>query len=107
MKRVRLLSCVAMLALPVPALAQTTCPAAPAADHDGQKDFDWEIGSWATHLKRLKSPLSGSTEWVEYEGTSDVKPVMDGRANLVELKVAGPAGRIEGAALRLYNPQAR
>jgi hypothetical protein len=102
--------CAALLALPVPALAQpvpTLCPAAPAADHDGQKDFDWEIGTWTTHLKRLKSPLSGSTEWVEYEGTSDVSPVMDGRANLVELKVAGPAGPIEGAALRLYNPQAR
>ena len=32
---------------------------------------------------------------------------MGGRANLVELKVEGPAGRIEGASLRLYNPHAR
>ena len=31
--------------------------------------------------------------------------VLDGRANLVELKVSGPAGRIEGLSLRLYNPQ--
>lgn len=97
-----LLAALAALALPVPA---ATCPAAAAADHDGQRDFDWEIGVWNTHLKRLKNPLSGSTEWVEYEGTSDVRPVMGGRANLVELNVAGPAGRIEGAALRLYNPQ--
>ena len=107
----RLLLCAAPLALPLPALAQhaapTTCPAASAAERDGQKDFDWEIGSWTTHLKRLKSPLSGSTEWVEYRGTTDVRPVMDGRANLVELKVEGPAGRIEGASLRLYNPKAR
>lgn len=109
--RLRILLCAAPLALPLPALAQqaapTTCPAAPTAERDGQKDFDWEIGSWTTHLKRLKSPLSGSTEWVEYRGTTDVRPVMDGRANLVELKVEGPAGRIEGASLRLYNPQAR
>jgi hypothetical protein len=34
-----------------------------------------------------------------------VSKVLDGRANLVELKVAGPAGRIEGLSLRLYNPQ--
>ncbi|MDQ0249917.1 hypothetical protein J2W22_001981 [Sphingomonas kyeonggiensis] len=102
----------ALLASPVPALAQqapvpVTCPAAASADADGQRDFDWEIGSWTTKLKRLKSPLSGSTTWLEYEGTTDVRPVMDGRANLVELKVAGPAGRIEGASLRLYNPKAR
>ena len=109
--RLRILLCVTSLALPLPALAQQatpmTCRATPTAEHDGQKDFDWEIGSWTTHLKRLKSPLSGSTEWVEYQGTSDVRPVMGGRANLVELKVEGSAGRIEGASLRLYNPQAR
>ena len=72
---------------------------------DGQHDFDFEIGTWATRLRRLKSPLTGSTEWVEYEGTSVVRPVWAGRANLVELDVAGPAGRIEGLNLRLYRPQ--
>ena len=106
----RLLPFTALLALPLPALAQqspTTCPATATADVDGQKDFDWEIGSWTTKLKRLKSPLSGSTAWLDYQGTSEVRPVMGGRANLVELKVEGPAGSIEGASLRLYNPQAR
>jgi hypothetical protein len=79
----------------------------PVAEHDGQNDFDWEIGSWKTQLKRLERPLSGSQSWVEYEGTSVVRKVWDGRANLVELDVAGPAGRIEGLSLRLYNPQSR
>jgi hypothetical protein len=104
-----LLSCAALL-LPLPALAQQgprICPGTPTAERDGQKDFDWEIGSWTTHLKRLAKPLSGSTTWIEYQGTTDVRPVMGGRANLVELKVEGAAGRIEGASLRLYNPQAR
>ena len=77
------------------------------AQRDGQHDFDFEIGRWKTHLRRLQRPLSGSTTWVEYEGTSVVSKVLDGRANLVELKVDGPAGRIEGLSLRLYNPQSR
>ena len=77
------------------------------AQRDGQHDFDFEIGTWKTHLRRLQRPLSGSTTWVEYEGTSVVSKVLDGRANLVELKVDGPAGRIEGLSLRLYNPQSR
>lgn len=74
---------------------------------DGQRDFDWEIGTWKTQLRRLTSPLSGSTEWVEYVGTSVVREVLGGRANLVELEVEGPAGRIDGLSLRLYKPDAR
>ena len=71
---------------------------------DGQHDFDFEIGTWKTHLRRLQHPLTGSTTWVEYEGTTVVRKVWNGRANLVELEVDGPAGHIEGLSLRLYNP---
>jgi hypothetical protein len=74
---------------------------------DGQHDFDFEIGTWATHLRRLKDPLAGSTDWVEYKGSSVVRDIWGGRANLVELDVAGAAGRIEGLNLRLYRPQSR
>jgi hypothetical protein len=77
------------------------------AQRDGQHDFDFEIGTWKTNLSRLKNPLSGSTTWVAYEGTTVVRSVMGGRANLVELTVDGPAGRIEGLSLRLYNPDTR
>ena len=88
----------------LPALATATQPAPP---RDGQHDFDFEIGTWKTHVSRLVQPLSGSKTWVEYEGTSVVQKLWDGRANLVILDVKGPKGRIEGLSLRLYNPQAR
>jgi hypothetical protein len=78
-----------------------------AQERDGQHDFDFEIGTWTTRLRRLERPLSGSTSWVEYEGTSVVRKVWDGRANLVELDVEGPPGRIVGLNLRLYNPESR
>jgi hypothetical protein len=70
-------------------------------------DFDFEIGTWKTHLKRLTKPLTGSGTWVEYEGTTVVRKVWGGRANLVELDVQGPAGRIEALSLRLFDPQTR
>ncbi|KQW93358.1 hypothetical protein ASC94_11995 [Massilia sp. Root418] len=96
----------ALLALPQAAAARPDAPAiqAAAAPHDGRHDFDWEMGTWDTRLKRLREPLSGKTEWIEYAGTSVVKPVMDGRANLVELEVRGSADRIAGVSLRLYQP---
>src|SRR5262249_39041907 len=80
--------------------------AAPAEQRAGKHDFAFEIGTWRTHLRRLVHPLSGSTEWVEYEGTSVIRKVWGGRANLVELEVDGAAGHIEGISLRLYDPQA-
>jgi hypothetical protein len=72
------------------------------------QDFDFELGNWKTQLKRLTNPLSGQeAKWVEYQGTTVVRPVWGGRANLVELDVKGPAGRIEGLSLRLFNPETR
>ncbi len=79
----------------------------PRVQRDGRDDFDFEIGTWKTHLRRRLRPLTGSTTWVEYEGTTVVREVWGGRANLAELVVEGPAGRIEGLSLRLYNPQSR
>jgi hypothetical protein len=73
--------------------------------HDGQHDFDFEIGNWNTHISRLQHPLTGSTTWIEYHGTSVVRKILDGRANMVELEVDGPNSHIEGISLRLYNPQ--
>lgn len=87
--------------LPLPLLAQQV------RARDGQHDFDFEIGTWKTQLSRRLRPLTGSTTWVEYQGTSVVRKVWDGRANLVELEVDGPAGHIQGLSLRLYNPDAR
>ena len=74
---------------------------------DGQHDFDFEIGTWKARLSRLVNPLTGSTKWIDYEGTSIVRKVWNGRANLGELEVDGPSGHIEGLSLRLYNPQSR
>jgi hypothetical protein len=78
-----------------------------ASEHDGSHDFDLEIGDWSTHIERLRHPLSGSHEWVEYRGTSRVKALLGGRANTVELEVKGAAGSIDGISLRLYEPDAR
>ena len=96
-----------VLLAPLEAGAQnTSTPQAPLPQlRDGEHDFDFEIGTWKTHLRRLLHPLTGSTTWVEYDGTTVVRKVWDGRANLVELVADGPAGHFEGLNLRLYNPE--
>jgi len=72
---------------------------------DGQHDFDFELGTWKIHLKRLEHPLTGSTSWVEFDGTSVTRKVWDGRAQIEEFETDGTTGHIEGLTLRLYNPE--
>ncbi|WP_051366682.1 hypothetical protein [Hamadaea tsunoensis] len=73
---------------------------------DGSRDFDWEIGTWTTHVRVLRGAFTPEASWLEFEGTSVVHPFCDGAANLVELDVANASGRIRGVSLRLYNPEA-
>ena len=94
------------LALTFTPFAQSNAvPLTPTQQRDGQHDFDFEFGAWKIQLKRLVKPLTGSTSWLEYSGTSVVRKVWDGKANLGELEVSGATGRIEGLSLRTYNPQ--
>ncbi len=76
-----------------------------APPRDGSHDFDFEIGTWKTHVKRRLRPLTGSTTWVDYDGTTVVRKVWGGHANLVELVMDGPAGHFDGLSLRLYDPE--
>jgi len=88
-----------MAAVPTTATPQAAVP------RDGQHDFDWEIGSWRTHVRIRAQPLSGSNQWIEMNGTTVVRKVWDGKANLVELNVSNGARSIQGLSLRLYHPE--
>jgi len=88
-----------------PPQSPTTAPV--VAPRDGQHDFDFEIGTWRTHLRRRVKPLTGSNEWFEMEGITTVRKVWNGRANLVELVADGAGRHLEALSLRLYNPEAR
>ncbi|MDQ2835717.1 MAG: hypothetical protein M3Y50_18630 [Acidobacteriota bacterium] len=79
-----------------------------AAARDGQHDFDFEFGTWKTHLRlssRLRHPFTGPETWSAYEGTSVVQKIWNGKANMVELSVDGPSGHVDGLNLHLYNPE--
>jgi len=108
-----LASILVVVLLPFNAIAQQKSDASKniskvsSVPKDGQHDFDFEIGTWKTQLKRLLKPLTGSTTWVEYEGTTVVRKIWNGKANLVELDVSGSPGHIQALSLRLYNPESR
>jgi hypothetical protein len=75
--------------------------------HDGQHDFDYLLGSWKIHLKKRLHPLTGSNEWIEFDGTVVCRNVWNGLAEVEEFIVDSPEKNIfiKGLAIRLYNPQ--
>jgi len=78
---------------------RSVAPVAPAAN-DGRHDFDFNFGTWRTHIRTL----DGAT-WSRLEGTVTVRKIWGGRASMEEI-VAGNAGtHFEGLTLFLYNPQ--
>jgi hypothetical protein len=74
---------------PHSALSQPTQPIS-VTPRDGQHDFDFNIGVWHTHIRRVLDPLSGSGNSVELNGTVTVRKIWDGRAQLEEIEADGP-----------------
>ncbi|HEY3786263.1 MAG TPA: hypothetical protein VGL55_13350 [Steroidobacteraceae bacterium] len=93
------------LALPPLALAGGSVPNALTAP-DGQHDFDFNVGTWKTHIRRLVHPLSGSKDWVWMGGTVVIRKVWGGRGQIEEVEADGQTGHFESLTLFLYNPQA-
>lgn len=91
----------------LPATAQTPTKPAIVAERDGQHDFDFNIGVWRTHIRRMPDPFSPGTQTVELEGTVTVQPIWGGRAQWEEIEADGPNGHWQGMTLFLYNPEAR
>jgi hypothetical protein len=77
--------------------------------HDGSHDFDFLIGDWKAHVRRLPERLVGSTTWVTYDGISNHKKVLGSNANFEELEVDSPESHlhIRGQTLRLYNADSK
>ncbi len=102
-------SALAIAALASPAFSQNAGapPAVPAPQlRDGQHDLDFNLGTWKTHIRRLKDPLTGSNTWTEMEGTVTFQKIWDGKAQLETIEASGPGANFEGMQIFLYNPEA-
>jgi hypothetical protein len=70
----------------------------------GLHDFDFLIGHWQVHHRRLKERLAGSHEWIEFEGTSVMQTVLGGYGNVDDNMMEFPAGAYRGVSLRSFEP---
>jgi hypothetical protein len=95
-----------VIALAAPAtLRAEPAPAAAPRVRDGRHDFDLRFGDWRVHHKKLKERLAGSHEWIEFDGTLSMRPLMDGLVNVSDNVFNMPDGAYRGVSLRAYDPK--
>jgi hypothetical protein len=89
--------------------AQTTSDPANLPQRDGSHDFDFLIGDWKAHVRRLPDRLNNSNVWVEYDGISNHHKLLDSNANFEQFEVTSTDKKlhIKAQTLRLYNPATR
>ena len=87
--------------------SSTSSPPAAKTQRDGAHDFDFLIGNWKAHVRRLPDRLNGSNTWDVYDGISNHKKILDSNANFEEFEVDSPEKHlhIKAQTLRLYNPE--
>jgi hypothetical protein len=89
--------------------AQITDNPANLPQRDGSHDFDFLIGDWKAHVRRLPDRLNNSNIWVEYDGISNHHKLLDSNANFEQFEVTSTDTKlhIKAQTLRLYNPSTR
>lgn len=75
----------------------------PNSPPTGADDFDFVIGAWTVHHRRLKERLAGCTEWIAFEGTSTTQKILDGFGNVEDNFLDLPEGAYRAAAIRSFN----
>ena len=61
----------------------------------GVNDFDFLIGSWRVHHRRLKERLADNHEWIEFEGTCAMQTILGGAGTWMTTSSIFRATRIE------------
>jgi hypothetical protein len=80
-------------------------PTQVAANLAGLHDFDFLVGEWQTHSRKLKERLNNSKDWLEFDGTLRTTKLMDGLANVDDTFFNVTGGSYRGVALRSYDPK--
>lgn len=85
--------------------SQDPPPPQSTANLSGLHDFDFLVGEWRVHHRRLKERLADNHEWVEFEGTCAMRKLMDGSGNVDDNVLDMPEGAYRAIGLRAYDPK--
>jgi hypothetical protein len=86
----------ALLSLRSESVHAAVAPAAAATVGGAERDFDYFLGSWMVHHRKLKKRLAGSNEWEEFDGTTTCLSLLGGIANMNDSTVNRRGRVIQG-----------
>ena len=69
----------------------------------GVNDFDFLMGSWRVHHRRLKERLADNHEWIEFEGTCSMQKILGNAGNMDENVLDLPGAPYRAVTLRAYD----
>jgi hypothetical protein len=69
----------------------------------GANDFDFLIGRWRIHHRRLKERLADNHEWIEFEGTCAMQKILGGAGNMDDNVLDFPGDAYRAVSLRTYD----
>lgn len=78
-----------------------------ASEDSSSQDFDFLLGKWKIHNRKLKTRLGGCTEWLEFEAAQECRKILNGFANTDNFQTEFDGEPFEGMALRLFNPKTK
>ncbi len=78
-----------------------------ASATSSQNDFDFLVGKWELKDKKLKSRLTNSNEWIEFESTVEMHKLLNGIGNMDVYRTMIDGKPFEGIAIRLFNPKTK
>ncbi len=78
-----------------------------ASQSSSHNDFDFLIGKWKIHNRKLKTRLNNSAEWGEFEASGECRKILNGFGNVDSFQTVFEGKPYEGMALRLFNPKSR
>ena len=78
-----------------------------ASGNSSHEDFDFLAGQWTVHNRKLKSRLSGWSEWTEFEAQVECRLILNGFGNTDSFQTTVEGRPWEGMSLRLFNPKTR
>jgi len=73
----------------------------------GIHDFDFFVGHWRVHHRRLKERLANSHEWIKFEGTTVAQKLMQGYGNIDDNVLEFPGDTYRAVTLRSFDPKSR
>lgn len=82
-----------------------------ASPTSSQSDFDFLVGKWQMHNRRLNKRLENCKDWTEFESSDENSKILSGTGDMDTYSTNEMPGMVgthfEGLTIRLFNPKTK